>query len=320
MRTIRIAALAAVLCMGTQAAWAQKVIRAASCFPQGHSLSADFEAMVKEVNAKAQGWSIRYLGGAPAIGSPFTLVQNMSKGVYDMTFCPNSYYQNVLVEADALKLLEKSMEEIRRNGGFEYIDKLHQEKNVKLLGRLNNGLRMHVYLRADKPINGPSLNGLQLRAAPIYAPFFQALGANTLQTDLTQVFTLLDNKTVDGYGWTAIGMLPDWYRVTGYRVDPGFYDAGIEILMHLQAWKELTDAQKKTLNDFVLAHEQLTVKKTQADTEAHRRMQTEKGVKPLVLTGADRDKWLGTAREVGWASVKKASPQHGTALQKLFAD
>ena len=40
----------------------------------------------------------------------------------------------------------------------------------------------------------------------------------------------------------------------------------------------------------------------------------------IVLAGADRDKWLGTAREVGWAAVKKASPQHGAALQKLFAD
>jgi TRAP-type C4-dicarboxylate transport system substrate-binding protein len=315
-----LALAAAGLAAVVQPSFAEKTsIRAVSCFPKGHSLSADFEAMIDDINKNGKGLTIQYVGGAPAIGSPFTVVQNVSKGVFDLAFCPNSYYQNVLPEADALKLIEKPIAEIRKNGGFDYIEKMHEKKGLKLLGRLNNGLVMHLYLRTDKPISKADLSGLQLRAAPIYGPFFQALGATTVQTNLTEVYNYMESKTVDGYGFTAIGLLPDWYRVTGYRVDPGFYDAGIEILISLDTWKELSGEQQKMLNDFVLKHEASTVQKTKSDMAAANEEQQKKGIKIINFTGAERDKWVKTARDIGWESVIKLNPTEGKQLRKFFA-
>ena len=79
-------------------------IKAASCFPKGSFFSRRFETILKDM--EAAGLEINYVGGAPAIGSPFTLVQKMTRGAYDMVNCTGAYYGNVLPEADALKMLE----------------------------------------------------------------------------------------------------------------------------------------------------------------------------------------------------------------------
>ena len=61
-------------------------IKGASCFPIGSPPSKPFEGVVKDINATGKGViQIKLIGGAPAIGSPFTLVKNLSKGIYDIT-------------------------------------------------------------------------------------------------------------------------------------------------------------------------------------------------------------------------------------------
>ena len=64
---------------------------------------------------------IDYVGGAPAIGSPFTVVQKTAQGVYDLVVCASAYYANVAPEADAYKLMEKPPAETRANGGWQML-------------------------------------------------------------------------------------------------------------------------------------------------------------------------------------------------------
>ena len=112
------AALGVAALAGATAAQAQAELVAASCFPQNSFFSKRFESIVKQINE--QGGTtvkINYLGGAPAIGSPFTMVQKQAQGVYDLVNCTGAYYQNVVPEADAWKLLERTPDEIRTNGG-----------------------------------------------------------------------------------------------------------------------------------------------------------------------------------------------------------
>ncbi|MGE0733725.1 MAG: TRAP transporter substrate-binding protein DctP [Alphaproteobacteria bacterium] len=296
-----------------------KTIRAVNCFPKGNAFSLRYEAFIAEVNSKAKGWTINYVGGAPAIGSPFTLIQNVAKGVFDMAHCTGSYYQNVLPEADALKMWEKTPAEIRKNGGWDYMDKLHNEKGLKLLARMEYGVKFHLYLRSEKPIKAADLSGMRIRVAPIYQNFFVALGASTLTSDLTQVYTYMENKTVDGYGWPVTGLLPDWHKVTGWRVDPGFYDADLELVMNFDAWQKLSAEQKQVIGEAALKYEELGVKEAAEKTQESLKKQTEQGIKAIALSGAERDKWLKIARDSGWNGIIKVSPTHGPVLKKYFA-
>lgn len=313
-----IAVLAALPGLGAAPALsAEAMLRAANCFPKGNFLSRPFEAFIKEVNAKGRGVvKITYVGGAPAVGSPFEVVRKGSRGLYDIVYCTGSFYQNVLPEAAALKLIQRTNEELRANGGFDYVNKLHQEKNLFYLARIYGYTPFQLYL--SRKIDKPDLSGLNLRVAPIYTPFFRALGATTQRSSIAQVYTLMDNGTVQGFGWSITGTLPDWHKVIKYRVEPGFYDADLQVLVNLETWKKMSQAQRDLLQQVGFKYERKIKVTAAADNAKAKKIQAAAGIRTIEFKGADREKWLSTAYKVGWDKIIERSPEHGPKLRKFF--
>ncbi len=311
---LSVGAFVATLAAGTTAIQAANMT-GASCFPKGTYFSKTLEKFISDLNGSGSGVKVNYVGGAPAIGSPFTLVQKASKGVYGMVGCTGAYYQNVLTEVDALKLIELTNEELRANGAIDYLNKLHEEKGLHYVARIQGYIPFHLYL--NKKIDKPDLKGLHLRVAPIYTAFFQALGATTQRSNIAQVYTYMENGTVVGYGWPVTGLLPDWHKVTKYRVDPGFYSADINVMVNLNTWNKMTAAEKKAVSDLGVKYEGDAKKFIQESVDA-RKKQAEQGIEAITFSGADREKWLKVAQEAGWASVIERSPKHGPELKKLF--
>ena len=172
-------------------------------------------------------------------------------------------------------------------------------------------------------ITKPDLTGLHLRVAPVYTAFFKSLGATTQRSNIAQVYTYMENGTVQGYGWPAAGWGPSWAKVTKYKVDPGFYEATLHTLVNLKKWKTLTKEQQDFLTKVGLEFEAKAepgnpmlgamLKKTN-DYRASQ------GMEVITLTGADREKWLNAAYTAAWNEVLERSPEHGPALRKLFGN
>ena len=72
-----------------------------------------------------------------------------------------------------------------------------------------------------------------------------------------EVYTALERGVVDGYGWPIGGIFDlNWQEKTKYRVDPGFYDAEVSLIMNLDAYKKLhAEAKRQFLDKQVLALE-----------------------------------------------------------------
>lgn len=318
---IAAAALPLVLAAGavSPAAAKEVVLRGASCFPAKSFFSKRFERYVAEINEKGKGMvKINYVGGAPAIGSPFTLVQRLSRGAFDIVSCTGAYYQNVVPEADAWKLLEVSPATVRENGGWSYMNKIHNRKGLHALARVHYGTPFHLYLAAGKKISKPDLKGLHLRVAPIYRNFFQALGATTQRSNLAQVYTLMENKTVAGFGWPISGMRPGWEKVAKYRVDPGFYDADIQFLLNWRTFRRLSPKVQQLLTNVAVKYEQEGMAQDAKLVAAARAKQAKQGYQVITFSPAETATWSKTARDAGWAGVNKVSPKHGPQLRKYF--
>ena len=163
---------------------------------------------------------------------PFEVGNALKGGVVDIANATGAFYTNVMPEADAWKLTERPMSELRKNGGFDYMAKLYAQKmNAIFLARLVDNNPFHLYL--NKPISKPDLTGLKLRITPVYRDFFQALGATVVQTAPGEVYTALERGVVDGYGWPITGIFDlGWHEKTKYRVDPGFYTAEVSVLVN----------------------------------------------------------------------------------------
>ena len=296
---------------------AERVLSGASSFPVGHIFSVKFEKFVKVVNERGKGLlKIDYKGGAPAIGSPFTLGAKVQQGAFDIATITGPYYASVVPEAQALQLAEIPIQEQRKNGAFDYVNKVHMAKGIYYLGRTFNTV-FHVYLK--NPIKGPQLKGLHLRIAPHHRDFITSLGATAQRSNLAEIYTYMENGTIDGFAWPAQGFLPDWYKVTKYRVDPSFYTPAMHVLLNLKTWKSLSGKQKTLLNDLIVEFEATNAQEQRAGDAAAWKKMADKGVKVIEFKGADRDKWLTTAKVAAWKGIAKRSPKHGPALRKLLA-
>jgi len=302
-------------------AGAETTLSGASCFPVGHPVTKPWAAYIAEVNKRGKGVvQINLKGGAPAIGSPFTLTQKMARGAYDIVGCTEAYFGNVLPEAPVLRFSDRPYAELRKNGGLAYVQKLMAAKGIHYVARHHDF--GHFYLWLSKPINKPDLTGFNLRVAPVYTAFFKKLGGTVQQASGSQIYTLMENGTVQGYGWPALGWVPAWVKVTKYRVEPGFYHASLHTIANLKKWKSLSRAQQDLLTKVGMEFEARTETDNpafQAKLKAQNAKVLKQGLKPITFTGSEAAFYLKTAQEEGWKEVIDRSPVHGPALKKLFA-
>ena len=185
------------------------------------------------------------------------------------------------------------------------------------LGRMVEDQPFHLYL--NKKIDKPDLTGVKVRITPVYRDFFQALGATVVTTAPGEVYTALERGVVDGYGWPIGGIFDlNWNEKTKYRVDPGFYDAEVSLILNLGTWNKLSANQRNYLMKQVLVLEaQNSDWKRYTDDETKR--QTAAGIQSIRFDDAGTKQYRDKAYEAGWAGLIKASPEHGPKLKSLFS-
>lgn len=300
-------------------ALAQEVmLSAVSGFAQGTTFSKNFERFIDKVNEIGKGKvKINYRGGGGKVMNPFQLGDAIRTGVVDIGNLPGAFYTKLVPEADAIKLSQFTIAEERKSGAWAYMNSLHEkEMNAYDLARQKECVPFHLYL--NKPISKPNLKGFKIRVTPIYRAFFASMGAELIRTAPGEVYTALERGTVDGYGWPTQGVLDlGWHEVTKYRVDPGFYRASVEILINLDKWKSLNDAQKKVLQD-ASAFLDGTCKEDLRINEIEKKRQADAGIKTISFTGNEGRAYVKRAYDTGWAEVIKANPKTGPKLRELL--
>jgi TRAP-type transport system periplasmic protein len=311
-------ALAAALAVPA-AAFAQEVtLRLVSAFPENQFYVKRTIDWIADFNRDGKGiLQINFIGGPKAIPT-FEVGKAVQSGVVDIGFSTGAFYTNVMPEADILKLAETSAAEQRRNGGYELINKIWAEKgNMRYLAKVVEFTPFHLYL--NKRIDKPDLTGLKIRITPVYREFFQSMNAQVMTTAPGEVYTALERGVIDGYGWPIHALFDlNWQEKTKYRVDPGFYNAEVGLIMNLDKYKSLTSAQRDYLDRKARAYEaQNDFWKTYNQEEAKR--QAEAGIQVITFDSATNRAYVEKAKEVGWANAIKASPVYGPQLQKVLA-
>jgi len=303
---------------GSIASAQEITLKGISSFAEKTFYSRGFERFIDKVNAEGKGViQITYIGGPKAM-PPFEVGNALKNGVVDIANATGAFYTNVFLEADAWKLTERPMAELRKNGGYAYMAKLYDERmNAVFLARHIDNNPFHIYL--TKPITKPDLTGLKLRITPVYREFFQALGATVVQTAPGEVYTALERGVVDGYGWPITGIFDlGWHEKTKFRVDPGFYSAEVSILINKATLARLNDAQRKVILD-TAAWLEAQAAETAKENEADIAKQKAAGITVIEFKGADGEAFRAKAYETGWAGIIKQSPEHGPKLRELFA-
>jgi len=319
-RMVKVAALLAAVQAAPERVAAEEVtLRAVSAFVIGTEGTRNFLPFVDWVNENGKGLVRIELIGGPEAMPPFETGSAVSSGVVDIANVTSAFYPTLLPWGDALHLARNTAQEQRANGCYDLIDARHRsDMNVKYLARTGDHVPFHLYL--TKPVSGPDLSGLTIRTTPVYRGMFSALGATLVQTPPGEVYSALERGAIDGFGWPLQGVVQrGWHEHTNYRVDPGFYQMDVNILVNLDTWQGLSDAQRAVLQEGALLAEALNEGNLVINDD-ERAKQAAAGIETITLAGADAETWLATAQREGWKVVAEADPDLAARLRSCLLD
>lgn len=318
------AGLAALVTLGTAPARADEVVlRAVAAFPKALAFTKSFLGYVDKVNAAGKGVVRIDFAGGPEVIPQNQQVDSVRRGVLDMQYGPASFYLGKMPEADAWVGSTVTAMEARKNGGFAIMQKAFDEKlGVTLLGHIDSGINFHIYLLKEPKRTadgGVDLNGLKIRSQPIYKSFFEGMGAVSVSVPVPEVYGGLERSVFDGAGWPIIGILDlNWDKFLKVRVDPGFYNTDLGIVINTAKWNGLPQAAKDILTKAAIEYEQESYDTFQAEIKATDAKARERGLTVLKLSGATEKSYLDKAYDSAWERMKAAGSPHYDALRKAY--
>ena len=299
---------------GASPALAQEtVLRAAVFVPTNTVFGEMFGRFVTHVNNEGKGLvQINLVGGPSAIPS---LEQGnaVRTGVLDMAAVPPSFYAGNMPEADSVILSPLTFKQQRASGAWEALNKISNQKmNSWYLAAYGEGLPFHIWTTKPPTAN---FQGWKLRTVPNYTPFFQALGAAPITMPPGEVKTALERGVVDGYGWPLIGIFDlGWGGDTKFRVDPGFYNVVVNVLVNQTKWKSLRDDQRAFLTRMGDWLETENTRWVAEKIASETKRQNDAGIK-VVNLGHD---YLKLAYSSYWAELTKRAPESIGILRPLL--
>ena len=300
------AGLATLAALTAGAVSAQETTLNAVLFvPRNTTFGEIFVRFVEHVNAQSKGVvQLRLIGGPDAVPT-FEQGNAVKNGVVDVASVAPTFYTNFCPECDAQILAPRETPQLKKTQFWKVLERYTNQKvNAHLLTAYADGIDFHIW--TTKPPSGGALKGMRLRTTPNYTPLFQALGVSLVQTPPGEVMTALERGVVDGYGWPAIGIFDlGWGTYTKYRIDPGFYNVVVNVLVNLDKWKSLREDQRAALNRAAAWLEQENVRWV-----AERRAADEKKIKEAGIQTVD----LGPehrklAYDAYWDALAKRAPE-----------
>ena len=306
------------------AAQAAETLRALSMFPEPVAYTQSFLQFVEKLNAAGDGVvQIEFVGGPEAIPT-FDQAEALRTGVIDMVYGPGSFYGGLVPETDALVGSNVTPMEKRANGGIDLLNQIHQDKlNAYYLGHPDGGIQFHIYLASEPQLKAdglPDMAGVKLRGNPIYREFFtNTLGATYVPVNVPEVYTALERGTVDGLGWPSIGVMDlSWDKFLKHRIDPGFFQTDLSILVNLDAWQALPEEAQQILQQVAIDYERESYEQAQETRSAEDAEMRERGMQVVELAPDAAEAYLAAAYDEAWSRLESRDATHYEALREKF--
>ncbi|MSQ72314.1 MAG: hypothetical protein EXR27_13615 [Betaproteobacteria bacterium] len=300
----------------------EAVVRAGHFIPPVNSLfRTTFDTWMARVNAEGKGLiSIPRVVSVESIPGEqmATAVRN---GVLDMAALPSSYYYNVVPEAEATLLSDFPPPEQRQRGAIAFLQPLLAQKmNAMLLGQYGYNVRLYLFLTKEVTTLA-DFKPLRLRTNPSYRPFFNRLVNSQIQMSRGEVYTGLERGVIDGYANPMSEVKPaGWDKVTKFRVDPGFYNSIVHIIVGKKWWDSLRPDQRAFLDRMsqeVLERE-LDPKIAELDTASGVELE-KNGIKTIRLAPTIGQQFVKTANDAHWDELTRVSPDNVPKLRPMLS-
>lgn len=277
-----------------------------------------FQAWVDQFNEEGKGLlqisRVVYPSAIPA-GEQGNAVRS---GVLELLVTAAGYLGGLVPGIEGLMSATVEPTIQRENGGFSYFDEYFQENmNAKYLGTYGYGVNFNLF--TNKAIRSlEDLKGMRLRTTTLYTPFFESLGASTVEMPRSEIYTAMERGVVDGYANVSSSVVSQgWSEVTDYMVQPGFYEVVNVLLANKDVWEKMSQEQQ----DFLVEQGKLletTYNDMWIEGEAKMLEQLkEKGLEVTELPESEAVTFFSLSDEALWKSILDKTPDRGPKLREL---
>ncbi|MSP51242.1 MAG: hypothetical protein EXQ91_02435 [Alphaproteobacteria bacterium] len=321
-RSTLLAFTAAVVVMGVvgSALAQQQTVRLKGLTPwvTSYYWSEPFAIFQQLVNTKLKGKvEVTYLGGAEVVPL-FEQFEAVRNGTIDVILGAASYYTGQIPEAMAVQFATIPPTKLRQSGFYDLMRKIHLDKGVVYLantgGSPGTAFRMFVNNKLEKP----DFTGLKLRVTPVYVALVKAMGGTPINMAPGEVYTALERKVVDGYGWSYGGIADfGWQEVTKYVIDHPFYTANTAIIFNKRVWDGFAPEVKAELEKIGIELEARSEKWMADYIKKEDALLKGLGVQMIKWAGADADRYIKTIYEAGWKEYLEKNGEIGAKLKAL---
>jgi len=229
----------------------------AQAFPNKHPGGIYSDKFAKLVNERTDGAVTINVHHNGVLGSEAEEIQQLQAGSLDMALLYGvSNFQNLnqKLGVEELPFIFESSEHARRAYDGEYgqaISKILKDEGFEVLSYWENGMR-HFTNNVRPIVNPDDMKGIKFRSAevPIRLKMFNMLGASAIPMGFTELFTALQQGTVDGQE-NPISLIHanKFYEVQDYlSLSAHIYNAAV-LTASPQALAKLTPEQQKILRD-----------------------------------------------------------------------
>jgi TRAP-type transport system periplasmic protein len=290
-----------------------------------YDLSKGFFTFQQMVNEKLKGKvTVSYVGG-PEVAAPNQQFQALKNGVVDVLLGAAAYYRTEVPMAWAVQFVQKTPPELRKSGYYDLMRKIHLDQGgvIYLANTAAGGGAFRIYMA--KKIDKPDFKGLKIRVSPVYTPLVNALGGAAIAMAPGEIFTGLERKVVDGFGWTYTGIdTLGLHEVSKYVIDHPFYSLDTVVLMNKAVYDKLPPDVQTALNEvgaeLEVRHSAYMADQLKREDAKLRKL----GIEFLKFSPADAERYVKVAYDAGWkdfaeknAAAIKANPDLLGRLQQL---
>ncbi|HHV63569.1 MAG TPA: TRAP transporter substrate-binding protein DctP [Peptococcaceae bacterium] len=291
-----------------------------SAWAENNAMNVHLQPFIEKVKEKSNGTLEIVWGGGPEAIPTQQLAEAIKNQMVDIAWTAHTYNISHIPVLEGVKLSTYDFDELRTSGGFDFLDKLYQEKmNNHLLGHTMGGLEYNLYTTQKEVKSIADFKGMTIRGTPAYQAFVEGLGAAVVNTAPGEVYQALERNVVQGYGWPSVGIIDfGWHEVTGYCIEPSFYKVDGAILVSDKVWQTLNDTQKAALTDAAKEIEIETKEYYAKKIAEERQIIEQTGVKTITLPDDVAAEYLKIAYDSAWNNVIKNAPEDGPKLRELI--
>jgi TRAP-type C4-dicarboxylate transport system substrate-binding protein len=247
VKVIKVVALALMLTTPSLAANAQQFRMLSSWDKNYANNPVVLNPFMRGIETATQG-RIKFSVSGPETVPPFEQLEPLASGAFQFLFTAGSYHFGTTPILSVMGAVKGDLAALRASGIVDRVDQHYQKLGIKLIALpISPDGGYHIILK--QPV-GPSgdLQGRKIRGTPVYGAVIKMLGGVMTVLPPAEIYTALDKGIVDGASWPVTGALSfRWYEVSKHLLRPAFGVETAPILMNLNAWNRLSEADRQII-------------------------------------------------------------------------